>query len=500
MRVRATASYSIWRFAIWVCKAGLDERGTDAGCSSAVQPDCPICPSQTGTTGSYYMSFFKRLTFATAISAAAVITPIMAQTVADEAQPTASLNIPTGQLYGANNPNVRKATAEVNGEIITGTDIDHRIALLTQGNQAQIPSEQLPAFRTEVLTRLIDETLQIQEAAANDIEITDAELKQYFERIVQQNYKQTPQSADPFFAKMGSSSASLKRQVKGEIAWSRLLSRNVRPNANVSDDEVKAIQERLQSDRGQPEYRVGEICIRVDSPQEQAAATESARKIVEELRAGGNFAQIARRLSQCSTAARGGDLGWTKQSQVPASLQQAVFSMSPNEIVAVPTSSGISILLLIDKRQIGAADPGEAVLSLKQIAITFPKGSTEKQAEPLVARFAQQAQSIRGCGTADDMAKQMNAEVVNRDGIRVKDLPGPLQQVMSGLQIGQSTQPYGSLEDGVRVFVLCGRDMPQEVKEETFEEIMSRLEDERVEKRAATYLRDIRRDAIIEYN
>ena len=68
------------------------------------------------------------------------------------------------------------------------------------------------------------------------------------------------------------------------------------------------------------------------------------------------------------------------------------------------------------------------------------------------------------------------------------------------LQIGQSTQPYGSLEDGVRVFVLCGRDMPQEVKEETFEEIMSRLEDERVEKRAATYLRDIRRDAIIEYN
>ena len=44
----------------------------------------------------------------------------------------------------------------------------------------------------------------------------------------------------------------------------------------------------------------------------------------------------------------------------------------------------------------------------------------------------------------------------NRDGIKVRDLPGPLQQIMLDLQIGQSTPPYGSLEDGVRVFVELG--------------------------------------------
>jgi peptidyl-prolyl cis-trans isomerase SurA len=68
------------------------------------------------------------------------------------------------------------------------------------------------------------------------------------------------------------------------------------------------------------------------------------------------------------------------------------------------------------------------------------------------------------------------------------------------MQVGQSTPPYGSLEEGLRVFVLCGRDAPQQQNEETFSEIMTRLEEERVNKRARIYLRDLRRDAIIDYN
>jgi peptidyl-prolyl cis-trans isomerase SurA len=71
---------------------------------------------------------------------------------------------------------------------------------------------------------------------------------------------------------------------------------------------------------------------------------------------------------------------------------------------------------------------------------------------------------------------------------------------MLELQVGQSTPPYGSLQDGVRVFVLCGRDAPQDASTESFEQIMSRLEEERVNKRARIYLRDLRRDAIIDYN
>jgi peptidyl-prolyl cis-trans isomerase SurA len=158
------------------------------------------------------------------------------------------------------------------------------------------------------------------------------------------------------------------------------------------------------------------------------------------------------------------------------------------------------LILMIDKRQIGMSDPRDSTLELKQIAVDFPKGTTEAQAGPLVKRFAEETQKINGCGAADGVAKSLGADVVNRDGIRIADLPGPLQQVMLGLNVGQSTPPYGSLEDGVRVFVLCGRNAPKEVAQKSFEQIQTEIEDERVERRAQLYMRSIRRDAIIDYN
>ena len=216
--------------------------------------------------------------------------------------------------------------------------------------------------------------------------------------------------------------------------------------------------------------------------------------------ASAGFGRSARELSNCPSAELGGDLGWLSLAQLPSSLATAAAGMNSNEVQAVASPGGISILLLIDKRQVAMSDPRDSVLSLKQIAITFPAGTAEAQIAPLVNRFSEETQQIAGCGVADEMAAKLGADVVNRDGIKIRDLPAPLQQVMLDLQIGQSTPPYGSLQDGVRVFVLCGRDAPEVAASESFDEIMSRLEEERVNKRARIYLRDLRRDAVIEYN
>jgi peptidyl-prolyl cis-trans isomerase SurA len=84
--------------------------------------------------------------------------------------------------------------------------------------------------------------------------------------------------------------------------------------------------------------------------------------------------------------------------------------------------------------------------------------------------------------------------------VKVRDLPAPLQPLMLDLQVGQATPPFGSAESGVRSLVLCGRDDPQDASAPSFDQIMSQMEDERVNKRARIYLRDLRRDAIIDYN
>jgi peptidyl-prolyl cis-trans isomerase SurA len=446
------------------------------------------------------MNFYKRLSLAAVLVSATALTPLIAQTDSDNGAPAANLDIPEGQqLFGKNDPNVRRATAQVNGEIITGTDIDHRLALIVAANENKLPPEELARFRAQILTNLIDETLQIQEAAANEIEVTEAEVNQYFDRVAQQNFNRPANEVEKYLISIGASVATLKRQIKGELSWSRLLSRNVRPSANVSDDEVNAIIERIKATKGTTEYRLGEIYLAA-TPETLASVQENARKIIEQLRQGGNFVAYARQFSEASTASVGGDLGWLSLAQLPQSLATAAAGMNSNEVQAVASPGGISILLMIDKRQVATADPRDSVLSLKQIAITFPKGTSEAQVTPLVKRFSEETQKITGCGVADEMARNLGADVVNRDGIKIRELPAPLQQVMLDLQVGQSTPPYGSLEDGVRVFVLCGRDAPQEAASESFDEIMSRLEEERVNKRARIYLRDLRRDAVIEYN
>jgi peptidyl-prolyl cis-trans isomerase SurA len=446
------------------------------------------------------MNFFNRFSVAIALAATVSLSALSAQTVSDDAAPDVALDIPTGQqLFGKNDPNLRRATAVVNGEIITGTDIDHRLALIIDANKGQLPESEVQRFRGQIVANLIDETLQIQEAEGNEIKVTDAEVNEYLNRISQQNFNRSSKDVENYLKGIGSSVSTLKRQIKGELSWSRLQRRNIEPFVNVSEDEVKAIIDRINATKGTTEYHLAEIYLSA-TPENEAKVLENAKKIIDQLRQGGSFAAYARQFSEASTAPVGGDLGWLNLGQLPQTLATAASTMGQNEISTVPSPGGISLLLLVDKRQVATADPRDSLLSLKQIALNFPSSTSKAAAEPLVKRFAQETQKINGCGAADEMAKSMGAEVVNRDNLKIRDLPAPLQQVMLDLQIGQSTPPYGSLEEGVRVFVMCGRDAPQTAQTESFEQIRNRIEEDRVNKRARIYMRDLRRDAIIDYN
>lgn len=427
--------------------------------------------------------------------------PSASQTVADVSLPQTGLNIPDElTIFGQNDPNVRRATAIVNGDIITGTDVSHRLALIIAANGGEVAEEEKQRLRLQVLRNLIDETLQIQEAEANEITIADEEVEATFRQVAQQNFKQDIDAFDQYLRTQGSSTDTLKRQIKGELAWSRLLRRNIQPFINVGDEEVNAIIERLNASKGTSEFRIGEIYM--SASQETAAqVAENMRKILEQIRAGGSFVAYARQFSEASTAATGGDLGWVRPAQLPQTLADAAEQMQVGQVVGpVEVPGGFSILYLIDSRQVLTADPRNALLSLKQLAISFPPGISEAQATTQAERFATATQAIKGCGAANEVAAQLGASVVDNDQVRLRDLPAPLQGTIAELQIGQASQPFGSVEDGVRVLILCGRDDPQSASAPSFDAIMSRLENDRVNKRAQIYLRDLRRDAIIEYN
>lgn len=436
------------------------------------------------------------LMLAGSVAAAAAV----AQTAGDQGGSADVLNIPANpEIFGDTDPSVVKATAIVNGHVITRTDVDQRMALILLANQAtEVPPEEMERLRAQVLRNLVDETLQIQAAEAAEIKVTQSEIDNYFGQYAQ-SFGSTPQAFAEMLRSRGSSDRSVKRQIHGEMAWSRLQSSRIEPFVNVGEEEVQQIIERLQAAKGQQEYRIAEIYLS-STPETAAQAQANAARIVEQLRNGASFPAYARQFSEASTAAVGGDLGWVQAEQLPQALAAAAQNLPVGRVsdpIAIP--GGYSIIAVQDTRQILTSDPRDAVLSLKQLSITFPEGMTQAQAEPLVARLAETGQTMGGCGNAEKAAAAIGAEVVSSDQVRARDLPRALQDMLLSMNIGQATTPFGSLADGVRILVLCGRDDPVQTDGPSFDQVYAQLNEERVNRRAQRYLRDLRRDAVVDY-
>ena len=441
----------------------------------------------------------NRTKAASLLTLAAVIAAAASASAQDSAVSSASgLNLPPNPtVFGTALPSVIKATAIINGEVITQTDVDQRLALMAIANGGEIPADQIERLRQQVLRNLIDETLQIQAAKAADIKVTDADIDRTVVRVAA-NVKQTPEQMADYLKQRGSSIRSIRRQILGETSWRRLQSAKIESGVSVGDDEVKAVIDRMEASKGTEEFKVSEIFLSATATT-QAQTMANASQIIDALRKGGSFVGYARQYSEASTGAVGGDLGWVRPEQLPEPIANVVRSLQPGQVsapLAVP--GGVSIIALQDTRKVLTADPRNAELNLKQVSLAFPKGTTKAQAEPMVARFAEAAQNVGGCGGAEKMAADFHGEVVQSDGVKLKELPAALQEMMMPMQVGQATRPFGSLDEGVRVLVICGRDEAN-VGLPTYDQVLAQMNEERINIRARRYLRDLRRDAIIDF-
>lgn len=442
--------------------------------------------------------------FATSRSAAALsAAAILALTAAAQAQaPTAAsggqpLDIPQNLSFVGRpqNPNVARATAIVNEEIITRSDIEHRVALRLATHTGTVSPEQMAQLQAQVLRELIDEALQIQAARAASITIKDDRVDQEYRRVAEQ-FGHTPQSFDQYLRSVGGSQRSLKRQIRGNLAWQQLLRRISR--VSVTDEEISDVLARLNASRGAPEYHVAEIFVS-GAPEAAAEVRGQASQLVNQIRRGASFQALARQYSNASTAAVGGDLGWVRAEQLPPELAAVIQSMPVGGIsdpIQVP--GGFSIVAVVDSRQVLTANPRDAVLNLMQMSINMPAGTTEAQARARADELARATQSMGGCGRAPDTAKALGAELVSNDSVRVRELPPFVEQSILNMNVGQATAPFGSVER-ISVLVLCGREDAPVQAAPTRESVADALEEQRMQRQALRYLRDLRRDAVIDY-
>ena len=406
----------------------------------------------------------------------------------------ASLMLPAA----ARAQNVERIAAIVNDDVISNHDLEDRIRLILSSTGQPDTAENRRRARAQVLRLLVDERLQLQEAKKLKITVTQADIDDAFRLLERQN--NVPEGRfEEFLRQQGGDRASLVSQLTAELSWQKVVGRKLVPTIQISDEDFDATLNQLEAAKGVLEWQLAEIFLPIDSPDQEQEADRNANRLVEQLRAGAGFAAVARQYSRGSTAANGGDIGWVRQGTQPVEIERVLAGM-PVDAVSDPihTVAGFYIVYLRDRRQLGGGDPNDTVVELKQILLPMPRNAKPADVQTQMDLAKQISETVQGCDDVERAAKELRAPQSGDLGkLKLRDLPANFRAVAAKLPIGKASEPLQT-DNGIHVLFVCSR-KDSVTKLPTKDEIRQSLLTQRLELAVRRYLRDLRRDAVVEY-
>ncbi len=389
---------------------------------------------------------------------------------------------------------IEAVAARVNDEPITTYDVRQRMALIIASTGVQPTAEILPAVQQQALTQLINERLQLQEAAEYEITVTREELDDALDNLAAQNEASRAEViAD--LAQAGVDVKTLEDQIRAELAWNYLVSGLYRSRLRVSDDQIEDTLSRIAAGLSKPQYLLSEIVI--DPP--AGVSAEQVRQVVEgiyaQLQSGASFSALARQYSASTSAAVGGDIGWVRAGEVTSELEAALATLSPGQVTPpIETTDGLFIVALRDVRA-----PTESMrVTIKQ-ALFEPAAGAGPDAMAEVERRAERARErINGCGSVERAVERSGGATVTEIGdLAPSDLAPIFRNAVEGLEDDQTSAPLRT-PAGVMLVTMCGRTLAEGAGLPSREAVENRLLDEQLSRQARTLLRNLRQDALIE--
>jgi peptidyl-prolyl cis-trans isomerase SurA len=406
--------------------------------------------------------------------------------------------------------------AIVNDSIVTISDIRDRTDLYISGAHGNVTPDQRKKMEQQVLSKLIDESLELQEAKKLGITVDDRALASGFEDISRQNGI-APDEFRKRLKAAGVNVDSLKDQIRAEIAWAQVIRRKLRPQINVSESEIDMTMDQLAHGSSKAQYHVAEIFLNVPDPAREQDVRAEAEKMVGQLTSGASFSTIAREFSQSPGAASGGDLGWVQAGQLEPDLDKALGKMQPGQVSPpVRSSRGYHILFLRDIHQ--SASPttekstadGGPMVTLKQIIIPV----SAKDPTAVINAKRARGEALKGeLKSCDDMNKKMKDFPAQGTGDLGKgpqnSLPAQLRAIIEKLPENTLSAPVHN-PAGWAMIMVCKREEPtataaalpkfsgDKSDENSREDVANKIGAQRLDKMAERYLRDLRATAFID--
>lgn len=394
---------------------------------------------------------------------------------------------------------VQQIVVVVNDSPISLYDLKQRVLLFMMSSGARQFSEQDQQYlNQQALQSLVDDKLRTQEARKYKTIISKSEQEQSFATYAQQ-MRLTPQQLEDQLNRVGIRKESMLKQIEASLAWEQVVGGLLMPQVSISDEEIYAILDRMTGNKGQQEYNPLEIFLLVTENDQREDTRIAALRIVEQLRDDTSFQLMARQFSQSTTSAVGGDLGWLMKSQINAEIISTIETLETGQISdPIETEDGFYIIQLAGKRQILTASETDAHIDLQHLFFEVSDKAQSDELEALEQTISAAAAKIENCENLEEQGKKLGAKETGSLGtLAISDLPKNLHQIILDLEIGRATAPVKE-ENGYRVFVVCDRKAPT-IRMPDYDSVEGTLSQQRVGLIARRHLRDLRRDAIIDY-
>lgn len=395
----------------------------------------------------------------------------------------------------SNAQNVLRIAAVVNDRVISALDVVNRMKFVIWSTGVPNTAENRRRLSQQILRNLIDEELQAQEADKLNVSINDREVDKALSEIAQRN-KMTAQSLTNILLRNGISVSTLRQQLRVQLAWGRAISRRLRREVRVTDDEIDGELERIKSLRNKPRYRVAEIFLSVDDPDQDEQVRQAALRLLKQIRDGADFAAIASAFSQSTSAAQGGDIGWIQPGRLSRELDSALLKLAPDQVSQpIRTLAGYYILSLREKREPEALQTGNIVVDLHQVVLPQAPGA---DAAGQMAFAEDIRAALNSCDDLPALIQQIGTPESGPLGkLKLGDLSPTFREAVKTLQVGQTSAPVVSPAGRTLILMVCGRVEPKQ-KPLRRNVVRRQLQTKRGELVARRYLRDLRRSAFVD--
>ncbi len=249
---------------------------------------------------------------------------------------------------------VGEKVAVVNGVVITRTQYDKELSVHLERvsrQGGQISDDQMAELKEDILEGLIEREVLYQESQKAGIKITEQRVNDQMAGIK----KRFPNEEEFKKALVGMNltEEEVSEQIQRGLAIRELIDQKVANKVVITDEETKTYYAGNPQLFKQPaQVKASHILIKVEPAADDAKKAEARKKIEgiqQKLKAGGDFAELAKEYSEGPSGPRGGDLGYFSRGQMVKPFEDAAFSMKTDEVSGlVETRFGYHLIKVYD--------------------------------------------------------------------------------------------------------------------------------------------------------